>query len=154
MGHGASGPFYLAPFVLFVGGVIMAGMGMLAGYGIGGENGVALGGLVGLIGLVLFFYLGLGLIAVAFYAKFYREMVGATRWRDLRFSFEASTLDWVKLLLGDALLVVFTLDAVTPETYQRVKGRDALARVRRNIRHFIRQRARLDAADPENCSVS
>jgi uncharacterized membrane protein YjgN (DUF898 family) len=70
---------------------------------------VALGGLVGLIGLVLFFYLGLGLIAVAFYAKFYREMVGATRWRDLRFSFEASTLDWVKLLLGDALLVVFTL---------------------------------------------
>ena len=101
--------FYLAPFVLFVGGVIMAGMGMLAGYGIGGENGVALGGLVGLIGLVLFFYLGLGLIAVAFYAKFYREMVGATRWRDLRFSFEASTLDWVKLLLGDALLVVFTL---------------------------------------------
>ena len=36
--------FYLAPFVLFVGGVIMAGMGMLAGYGIGGENGVALGG--------------------------------------------------------------------------------------------------------------
>ncbi len=55
------------------------------------------------------FHIGLGLIAVAFYAKFYREMVGATRWRDLRFSFEASTLDWVKLLLGDALLVVFTL---------------------------------------------
>ena len=101
--------FYLAPFVLFVGGLIMAAMGMAAGYGIGGEEGVAAGGIIGVIGLVLFFYLGLGLIAVAFYAKFYREVVGATRWKDLRFSFEASTMDWVKLLLGDALLVVLTL---------------------------------------------
>jgi len=89
--------------------LIMGGMGMLAGYGIGGENGRAIGGIVGVIGIVLFFYLGLGLIAVAFYAKFYREVVGATRWRSLHFSFEASTMDWVKLLIGDALLVVFTL---------------------------------------------
>ncbi len=101
--------FYLAPFVLFAGGVIMAGMGMLAGYGIGGEDGMAVGGVLGILGLILFFYLGLGLIAVAFYAKFYREVVGATRWRDLEFSFEATTLDWVKLLVVDALLVVFTL---------------------------------------------
>lgn len=100
--------FYLAPFVLFVGGMIMAGMGMLAGYGIGGEDGMAVGGVLGVLGLILFFYLGLGLIAVAFYAKFYREVVGATRWRDLHFSFEASTLDWVRLLVVDALLVVFT----------------------------------------------
>jgi uncharacterized membrane protein YjgN (DUF898 family) len=101
--------FYLAPFILFLGGLFMAGMGMLAGYGIGGEDGMALGGAFGIIGLVLFFYLGLGLIAVAFYAKFYREVVGATRWKDLDLSFEASTLEWVKLLVGDALLVVFTL---------------------------------------------
>ena len=101
--------FYLAPFVLFVGGLIMAAMGAAAGYGIGGEQGMAFGGVLGLIGLFLFFYLGLGLIAVAFYAKFYRDVVGATQWKDLRFSFEASTLDWVKLLIGDALLVVFTL---------------------------------------------
>ena len=101
--------FYLAPFILFLGGLFMAGMGMLAGYGIGGEDGMALGGAFGIIGLVLFFYLGLGLIAVAFYAKFYREVVGATRWKDLDLSFEASPLEWVKLLVGDALLVVFTL---------------------------------------------
>ncbi|QPC98811.1 YjgN family protein [Qipengyuania soli] len=100
--------FYLAPFVLFVGGVAMAGMGMLAGYGVGGEDGMAVGGVLGIIGLALFFYLGLGLIAVAFYAKYYREVVGSTRWRNLQFSFEASTMDWVKLLVGDALLVVFT----------------------------------------------
>ncbi|MBX7481763.1 YjgN family protein [Qipengyuania qiaonensis] len=100
--------FYLAPVVMFVGMLIMGGMGMLAGYGFGGEDGMAIGGLVGLIGIVLFFYLGLGLIAVAFYAKFYREAVGSTRWHDLHFSFEASTMDWVKLLIVDALLVVFT----------------------------------------------
>jgi len=100
--------FYLTPFVLFAGGIIMAGMGMLAGYGVGGEEGRALGGMIGIFALVLFFYFGLGLIAVAFFAKFYREVVGATRWRDLHFTFTASTLDWVKLLVVDALLVVFT----------------------------------------------
>ncbi len=45
------------------------------------------------------------------------------------------------------LLMVFTLDAVTPETYARVKGQDALERVRRNIRHFVMQRARLPFDD-------
>ena len=64
--------------------------------------------MIGIFALVLFFYFGLGLIAVAFFAKFYREVVGATRWRDLHFTFTASTLDWVKLLVVDALLVVFT----------------------------------------------
>ena len=48
------------------------------------------------------------------------------------------------------LLVVFTLDAVTPSTYARVKGADALERVRRNVRHFIMQRARL----PQPCQLN
>lgn len=39
------------------------------------------------------------------------------------------------------LLLVFTIDAVTPETYLRVKGQDALLRVRRNVRHLLRRRA-------------
>jgi uncharacterized membrane protein YjgN (DUF898 family) len=101
--------FYLTPFVFFVGGIILGAMGMLAGYGVGGDEGRAIGGIIGLFALVLFFYFGLGLIAVAFFAKFYREVVGATRWRDLEFTFAASTLDWVKLLVVDALLVIFTL---------------------------------------------
>lgn len=41
---------------------------------------------------------------------------------------------------GIPLLLVFTLDAHTPATYKAVKGVDALERVRRNIRHLIRQR--------------
>ena len=41
------------------------------------------------------------------------------------------------------LLLVFTMDAVTNATYATVKGQDALARVRRNVRHFIMKRAQL-----------
>ena len=38
---------------------------------------------------------------------------------------------------GRPLLVVFTIDAATPETYTRVKGRDALPRVRRHVRALL-----------------
>ncbi|MCP4809353.1 MAG: radical SAM protein [Proteobacteria bacterium] len=44
------------------------------------------------------------------------------------------------------LLLVFTIDAVTPETYLRVKGQDALLRVRRNVRHLLRRRAQRGVA--------
>ncbi len=95
--------FYLAPGVLAIGAVIL---GLLGGFAGGGSDiGVGLSLLFG----VVFFYFGLGLIAVAYYAKFYREAIGATRWRDLQFSFTASTWDWIKLFLGDALLLVLTL---------------------------------------------
>ena len=47
---------------------------------------------------------------------------------------------------GPPLLVVFTIDAHTPATYARVKGRDALPLVRRNLRYLIRQRAALRRA--------
>lgn len=59
-------------------------------------------------GFLLISYVGLGLLAMAFFAKFYREVVGATRWNDVQFSFEASTGAWFRLLLGDAALVVLT----------------------------------------------
>jgi MoaA/NifB/PqqE/SkfB family radical SAM enzyme len=45
------------------------------------------------------------------------------------------------------LLVVFTMDAVSPEVYTHVKGQDALERVRRNVRHFIMRRAQLPFED-------
>lgn len=101
--------FYLAPIALFVAMAVAA----VAGGGIGSlfgvEDGVEVGAGVGFVlGLFIWFFV-LGLIAAAFYAKFYREAVGATVWRDLNFSFEASTMDWVKLYLGDFALVVFTL---------------------------------------------
>lgn len=52
---------------------------------------------------------------------------------------------------GVPLLVVFTLDAVTPETYRLTKGRDGLERARRHVRHLLARRRRL--ADPENVRV-
>jgi len=51
------------------------------------------------------------------------------------------------------LLMVFTVDAVTPETYQRVKGQDALARVRRHVRRFLVERSRL-ALDPADVKLN
>ncbi len=42
------------------------------------------------------------------------------------------------------MLVVFTLDAHTPETYERVKGQDALQRVEAHIHHMIRRRKERD----------
>lgn len=47
---------------------------------------------------------------------------------------------------GVPLLLVFTLDAHTPDTYKTVKGVDGLERARRNIRHLIRMRRRTGAA--------
>ena len=45
------------------------------------------------------------------------------------------------------LLLVFTMDAVSPEVYAHVKGQDALDKVRRNVRHFIMRRAQLPFED-------
>lgn len=101
--------FYLSPFAIMVGGVFAVLFGGLTGFGIGGEEGAAAGSALGLILALLSIYLVFGLIAVAFYAKYFREAVGALRWRDLRFSFTASTAQWLKLFLGDVALVVLTL---------------------------------------------
>ena len=101
--------FYLSPLLLFVGGIIFAFIGGGVGSAIGSEGGAAGSMMVAAIALVLFFYVGLGLIAVAFFAKFYRDTIGALRWDAVEFSFEASTRAWIRLLLGDIALVVLTL---------------------------------------------
>lgn len=49
------------------------------------------------------------------------------------------------------LLLVFTLDAVTPETYRATKGRDGLERARRHVRHLLALRRRLP--DPGSVRV-
>ncbi len=48
-------------------------------------------------------------------------------------------LPWSQL----PLLLVFSLDACSRDTYARVKGRDQLQRVQRNIRHLVDRRAAL-----------
>lgn len=101
--------FYLSPIVLFLGLGAAAVMGGGVGMGIAGDDGTGPGVVVGFILALIIWFLGLGLIAVAFYAKYYREVVGATRLKRLQFHFEASSMDWIKLYLGDFALVLFTL---------------------------------------------
>ena len=100
--------FYLAPFVVLgVFGFVFQSVGTAYLEGLDEEQlgTVFLSFFVGSI--VLYFLLGL--LAAAFYAAFYREAVGATRWGDVRFEFNARTMDWIKLLLGDVALVALTL---------------------------------------------
>jgi len=99
--------FYLAPIVLFVliGAIGVAAIRSGAQTGGAAAAGVALTVVAG----ILVFYVVLGVIALAYYAKFFREAVGSLRWRNLEFAFDASTKDWLVLFLGDIALVVCTL---------------------------------------------
>ncbi len=101
--------FYLAPILLFVTLGVAAATGGGIGSVAGGETGIGIGVGVGIVIALFTWFFLLGLIAAAFYAKYYREVVGATQWKDLHFGFEASTMDWIKLYLGDFFLVVLTL---------------------------------------------
>ena len=49
---------------------------------------------------------------------------------------------------GPPLLVVFSLDAVSAETYVRVKGRDRYRQALANIEYFLARRAELPGDDP------
>ncbi len=98
--------FYLSPFAIFVAAIPLA----FGGVATGADKLEPGAGLVlALIAFFFIFYFGLGLIAVAFYAKFYREAIGAMRLKDLQFHFSASTKDWLLLLVGDVALVLLTL---------------------------------------------
>jgi len=99
--------YYLLPIGLFV----AAAIGLAA---IGPDLGnspeeVQAGMLVTFaIGYVIFF-VALGLVALIFYAAYFREVVGNLSLGDLDFGFTARTADWIKLVLGNILLVVCTL---------------------------------------------
>ena len=100
--------FYLAPFIIVVAAFVAILVGGIVGFGIGEETGAGIGAIFAGFLAIVGVYAILGLIAVAFYAAFYREVVGNTRWGDIDFSFEASTKDWIRLLLGDVALVLVT----------------------------------------------
>ncbi len=86
--------FYLAPFLAFIGAIVVAGI-------FGGVDSPMAGALVGFV-VVFGFYIGLGLIALAYYAKFFRVAVEGMSLHKLDFAFPARTMDWFKLFLGDA----------------------------------------------------
>jgi len=75
-----------------------------------GATAPAAGAAIGFVILgVIAAYLAMGVIAIAFYAKYFREAVGNLSLTTVDFEFTARTVDWFKLLIGSALLVIFTL---------------------------------------------
>ena len=105
--------FYLWPILLFVGAIIIGVFAAMTGAAAARPDPSAGGAFAAVIlfGVlfVLVFYGILGLIALAFYAAFFREGIGKLRLGELQFGFEARTRDWVWLMLGNIGLVIVTL---------------------------------------------
>ena len=102
---------YLVPIVAIVIGVIFAAAAglILAGPRGSGTNAVSIGLIVG--ALFALFYLAIPLMVMAFYAKYYREAADSLRLGDLEFGFDATTMQWIGLFLGNLGLAVVTLGA-------------------------------------------
>ncbi|WP_375420560.1 YjgN family protein [uncultured Sphingomonas sp.] len=105
--------FYIAPIAMIVIVAIFAGaaagLGSLTSFPTSpGPGTIATFVIVALMFYLLFFGV-LGLIAMIYYSAFFREAVGALTLGKLSFSFDATTMDWVKLYLGNLALVVLTL---------------------------------------------
>lgn len=101
--------FYLVPFLLFIGGVIM-GISMAASGGADslGSTGAAVGA-VFVVVAVLSIYIILPLAALAFYSKYFRLAVGGLRLHSLEFEFRARAADWILFFLANIAIVVCTL---------------------------------------------
>lgn len=98
--------FYLSPIALLI---LFAVIGLATGSSIMAGQRPSPGAIF-LIALVpVLFYVLFGLIALAFYAKYFREAVGGLSLSTLDFHFTASTKAWLKLFLGDIALVLGTL---------------------------------------------
>lgn len=99
--------FYLSPVLLFI-------MAFVAGI-LGAVTGSVTGTLLAVTISVISFYIAWGVIALAYYAKFFREAIHGLSLYKLDFNFSARTLDWFKLLLGDtALWIVAALITLLP----------------------------------------
>lgn len=97
---------YAAPFLGMVAAAVLVAPMAMAGLANGGQSGM--GALVVIAGVLAVYFI-FGLVVLAYYAKFFRQMVEATSLHTLSFGFTASTKDWLKLFLGDLALVVVTL---------------------------------------------
>lgn len=106
--------FYVAPFVLVIGigalAIFMFDSRVAGGMQAGTPPTMGTIVLIGLAGLAfyVFFFGVLGLVAMIYYAAFFREAVGATSLGTLEFGFGATTKDWILLYLGTLALVIVT----------------------------------------------
>ncbi|MBV9528775.1 YjgN family protein [Sphingomonas sp.] len=99
---------YLVPLgALVLGFLLLGALGLLAS---GHANAVASIGF-GAIAVILFLvaYLAIPLMTLNWYAKYYRKAAAATSLGELSFAFEATTLQWLGLFLGNIGLAIITL---------------------------------------------
>ena len=61
------------------------------------------------IAVLLVFYIGIPLMTLNWFAKFYRNAASATTLGDVEIGFDATTWDWLKLFLGNIALAIVTL---------------------------------------------
>lgn len=102
---------YLAPLIGFLVGTLViaavaAGLVDMKAQAAGAATAV---GMLMVFAIIIVVYLVVGLVLMGFYAKFFRQMVDGLSLHTLTFRFDAKTMDWLKLLLGDAALVALTL---------------------------------------------
>ena len=99
---------YLVPLAMLVvaifGAILVGGTLALAS---GGVRSPALGVLF--LGVVLLVYLAIPLMTLCWYAKYFRCAAAATSLGELEFGFDATTLQWLGLFLGNLGLAIVTL---------------------------------------------
>lgn len=96
---------YLVPVgALIIGALMLGGLGLAHA-----SAGAALG--LGAMALVLFLvaYLGIPLMTLNWYARYYRHAASSTSLGDIEFGFDATTLQWLGLFLGNIGLAIVTL---------------------------------------------
>lgn len=102
--------FYLLPVILFFlfGALIIAGAGLAPADFARNPQAAGFALIIGvLVGYVLFFVV-LGLIALRYYAAYFREVIGHLTLGDLEFEFTATTGDWFWLVVGNGALIFLT----------------------------------------------
>jgi hypothetical protein len=99
--------FYLIPFLLIVGGVIVGASAWASG---GGDNnpiaaaGAIFGGVIFFVAL-LGIYVALPIAALMYYSKFFRVAVAGLKLGELEFEFKARSPDWILYWLANIAIM-------------------------------------------------
>jgi uncharacterized membrane protein YjgN (DUF898 family) len=101
---------YLAPLAMLLVGLLVA-IAIGAAFMSGGDNGQepSAGLAAMLFAAFALFYIGIPLATLHWYAKFYRKAAQSTSLGELEFGFDATTLQWLGLFLGNIALAIVTL---------------------------------------------
>jgi uncharacterized membrane protein YjgN (DUF898 family) len=97
---------YVAPFGLLVSAIAAGTVATIAANS-GSRPPVSLTAIIFV--LIAVFYLAIPLATLHWYAKYFRHAADATSLGDLEFGFDATTLQWLGLFLGNVALAIVTL---------------------------------------------